>query len=144
MGVVVADERPTPATSFAPVTVATVRGAAAIPGAWPIDAEALRDLLSAETVIIDVRPAERRGAGFIDGSVSLPLSEIRAETLLMVVAEKTRPLIFYGAGDGRAGDAARMALAHGYISVYWFRGGWREWLGKEMMVAFGAPKEITE
>ena len=132
-GVALAGEPPTPPEqgSLAEVSEAVV-------GVVPIDAEGLRGLLGEETVIIDLRSAARRAGGFIDGSLSLPAERVGVEPLRRLIPHRDTPVIFYGDGFADEAVAVREAVAAGYRAVYWFRGGWREWLGKGLMVSLGA------
>ncbi len=111
----------------------------AIPGTTKITAEQLISLVEKhpDLVIIDSRKGSDRGKGFIEGSKHLVDTETTPETLAKVVPNKAAPVVFFcnGVKCGRSGKAAEVAIKAGYSKIYWFRGGWEEWLAKGFPVA---------
>ena len=111
-----------------------------IPGTTRVGAEALIDLVGndPDVVIIDARSAEDRTGGYIEGSLSLPDTDATPQSLAAAVPGKMTPMIVYcnGVKCGRSVVVAKLAVAEGYAKVYWFRGGWDEWVAKGMPVAF--------
>jgi rhodanese-related sulfurtransferase len=87
-------------------------------------------------VIIDSRlatgPSSGRANGYIEGSVSLPDIKTDCASLAKVIAKKNTPSLFYCNGPkcGRSAKAIEVALKCGYTQLYWFRGGFEEWLQK--------------
>jgi rhodanese-related sulfurtransferase len=59
------------------------------------------------------------------------------ESLKELVQSANTPVLFYcnGARCMRSHNAATMAISWGYKNIYWFRGGWGEWLDKELPVS---------
>ena len=105
-----------------------------IPGTVKVDAEGLLGLVERlpRLVIVDSRIRQDRMQGYIEGSLSLPDVETDCRSLARIVPEKSTPVLFYCNGPkcGRSVHASRKALGCGYTSVYWFRGGFEEWVGK--------------
>ena len=84
-------------------------------------------------IIIDSRITSDRKHGHIEGSISLPDINTDCDSLAQISPQKSHPLVFYcnGVKCGRSVVAVRKALACGYDTVYWFRGGFEEWLNKD-------------
>lgn len=83
-------------------------------------------------IIIDSRiPGDRR-QGFIESSLSLPDTDTNCVSLAKVISKKNSPSLFYcnGVKCGRSAKAIKIALSCGYSNIYWFRGGFEEWLEK--------------
>ncbi len=112
---------------------------AAIDGTKLISAEDLIDLVESEEnfVIIDSRTGNDREQGYIEGSIGLPDTETDEAALAKHIASKNTPVCFYcnGVDCGRSVKAAKMAVSFGYTKIYWFRGGWGEWVEKGLPVA---------
>lgn len=85
-----------------------------------------------ELIVIDSRIPGDRKQGFVEGSVSLPDVETNCESLAKTIPAKSAPTLFYcnGVKCGRSAKAVKIALTCGYNKVYWFRGGFEEWLAK--------------
>jgi len=81
-------------------------------------------------IVIDSRVASDRLNGYIENSISLPDSKTNCSTLAEVSSDKDRPLLFYcnGVECGRSVVAIKIAKSCGYTNLYWFRGGFQEWL----------------
>lgn len=109
-----------------------------IEGATRISAEDVFDLYEKlpGLVIVDSRlatgPSSGRANGFIEGSVSLPDTETNCGSLARIFPGKKSPGLFYcnGLKCGRSAKAIKIALECGYTNIYWFRGGFDEWLVK--------------
>lgn len=88
-------------------------------------------------VIIDARLGEEHAKGHIPGAVNLLDTDMTEAALSRVAPDRTTPLLFYCNGERclRSSNAAVRAVSWGYGTVYWFRGGWQEWLHKELPVA---------
>jgi len=85
-----------------------------------------------QLVVVDSRIHGDRKQGYIEGSVSLPDVDTNCGSLAKVIPSKDSPTLFYcnGVKCGRSAIAVRIALKCGYKNIYWFRGGFEEWLAK--------------
>ena len=110
-----------------------------IPGTTKVSAEQLIELLEQydDLVLVDARRKQDHDAGWIEGSVSLPNTDTNPESLAKVIPSKSTPVLFYCNGPkcGRSVESCKIAVADGYTTVYWFRGGWAEWEEKGLPVA---------
>jgi rhodanese-related sulfurtransferase len=99
-----------------------------------IDARQLAELAHQfpDLVVIDARVTEDRGQGYIEDSVSLPNVDTDCENLARLVPARGQPMAFYcnGVRCGRSLDAVQRARQCGYTRLYWFRGGFEEWLAQ--------------
>ena len=106
-----------------------------IPGATTVDAEGVLSLAAKlqNLVIIDSRISGDRAHGYIEHSISLPNTETSCKTLAKHIPAKSTPVLFYcnGVRCGRSVVATRIAVGCGYREVYWFKGGFEEWLAKK-------------
>lgn len=102
-----------------------------IKGATTIDSEGLIALSQSEEalVVVDSRITEDRAMGHIEDSLSLADINTSCKTLNALVANLRNPIAFYCNGPecGRSVKATRIAVQCGYLSVYWFKGGFAEW-----------------
>jgi len=105
-----------------------------IEGATIVNAEELIELFSKHenTVVIDARLASDRKQGYIEGSVNLENTLTDCNKLFTILKTMSVPVVFYCNGDdcSRSADSIKIALSCGYNNVYWFRGGFHEWLLK--------------
>jgi rhodanese-related sulfurtransferase len=105
-----------------------------IEGTTKVTAEEFIDLVEKmpELVIIDSRIPGDRKQGYIEGSLSLPDVDTTCESLSKVISKKDAVSLFYcnGVKCGRSAKAIKIALSCGYTNIYWFRGGFEEWLEK--------------
>jgi rhodanese-related sulfurtransferase len=110
-----------------------------VSGTTRIGAEDLIDLVDEEDdlIIIDSRILKDRKGGFIEGSISLPDIETTPAALAEIIPTKSTPVIFFCNGEkcGRSVVASKIAVSEGYTKVYWFRGGWEEWVNKNLPVS---------
>lgn len=110
-----------------------------VPGTTRVSAEQAVELILANPrmVIIDSRHAEEFAKGHIDGAVNLLDTDTSPETLAKHLAGKDAPVLLYCNGERclRSSNAAKTAVNAGYKKVYWFRGGWMEWVEKKMPIA---------
>lgn len=108
-------------------------------GTTLIDAEGAAELIvnTPNLVVIDSRKDIEYSKGHIQGSISLLDTQMTPEQLSMHVADKSTPILFYCNGERclRSSRAATKALEWGYETVYWFRGGWNEWVEKGMPIS---------
>jgi rhodanese-related sulfurtransferase len=109
-----------------------------IRGAITVTAEEVFNLFgkTPNLVIVDSRlaagPSSGRANGYIEGSVSLPDTETNCASLARILPRKNTPSLYYCNGPkcGRSAKAIEVALKCGYSNIYWFRGGFEEWLNK--------------
>ena len=110
-----------------------------IEGTTRVSAEDVIELVSSHSdlVIIDARKPSDRVKGYIEGSVGLPDTETTEASLASHIPSKDSAVVFYCNGEkcGRSVKSSKMAVALGYRNVYWFRGGWAEWMEKGYPVA---------
>ncbi len=113
---------------------APIRSPDEIPGTVKVDAEGLIDLVYRipDLTLIDSRLAMDRRHGYIEGSESLPDTDTDCQSLARRLQGPDAPVAFYCNGPrcGRSATAAQVAVDCGYRRIYWFRGGFEEWLEK--------------
>lgn len=85
-----------------------------------------------DLVIIDSRIRGDRTQGFIEGTLSLPDTDTTCDSLSNIIHKKYTASLFYcnGVKCLRSSKAIKIALNCGYSNIYWFRGGFGEWLEK--------------
>lgn len=109
-----------------------------IPGAVIVSAEEVVELILArpELVIIDSRKKSEYTKGHIEGAVNLLNTDMRPEDMASLCPNKSTPIVFYcnGVRCLRSSDAIGKAMSWGYRNVFWFRGGWKEWIDKRLPV----------
>lgn len=109
-----------------------------IPGATRVDADGVIKLVEKfpDLTIVDSRVSADRKQGYIEGSISLPDDETHCASLAKAIPSKATPALFYcnGVKCGRSVVAIRIAKKCGYSKLYWFRGGFEEWLAKRFPV----------
>ena len=105
--------------------------AKSIDGTTRVSAEEVIELISsnADMVIIDARKASDREKGYIEGSIGLPDTDTTEQSLSSHLPGKAT-VVFYcnGVKCGRSVKSAKNAVNWGYTNIYWFRGGWAEWM----------------
>ncbi|MCG6969190.1 MAG: rhodanese-like domain-containing protein [Gammaproteobacteria bacterium] len=105
-----------------------------IEGSTLVNAEEFIELVGKipELLVIDSRIPGDRKQGYVEGSISLPDVDTTCESLAKVIPKKESPTLFYcnGVKCGRSAKAVKIALSCGYSNIYWFRGGFEEWLAK--------------
>lgn len=107
-------------------------------GTIRVNATQLVDLIvnTDEIVVIDSRKPEDREGGYIEDSIALPDFNTTPLTLAEIIPTLNTPIAFYcnGIKCKRSSIAANIAVEAGYSTVYWFRGGWEEWLNAELPI----------
>jgi len=105
-----------------------------IDGTTKVTAEGFIELVETkpDLIIIDSRIPGDRKQGYVEGSISLPDIDTTCDSLAKNIPEKTSAALFYcnGVKCGRSAKAVKVALSCGYNNIYWFRGGFEEWLAK--------------
>jgi rhodanese-related sulfurtransferase len=119
---------------ISPLAAEEVKTPDTIKGSVLVSAEDLIDLVDRipNLIVIDSRIPGDRKQGYIEGSVSLPDVDTTCETLKKQIPKTDLPILFYcnGVKCGRSAKAVKIALSCGYNNIYWFRGGFKEWLAK--------------
>lgn len=110
----------------------------AIDGSTVINAEQLIQLAQ-ETdglIIVDSRMPSDRRQGYIPDSINLPDTETDCSSLFHLIYRKNTPVIFYCNGPKcqRSDRAVVIARDCGYTNIYWFRGGFEEWMTKQYVI----------
>lgn len=89
------------------------------------------------TLFLDARDSAFFEEGHIPGALSLPREEILRAKAMPELADKSRPVLVYCAGedceDSKIVAKALLAMGHAKVAVY--EGGWEEW------AASGSPVE---
>jgi rhodanese-related sulfurtransferase len=115
-------------------TAVAAKSPESIEGTTKVTAEEFIELVDKipNLIVVDSRIPGDRKQGFVEGSVSLPDVDTTCETLPSVIPKKDSPVLFYcnGVKCGRSATAIKIALKCGYNNIYWFRGGFEEWLEK--------------
>lgn len=110
-----------------------------IPGATRVTAEEVVRLIQTEPelVVIDARRPEEHAKGHIEGAISLLDTDITPKRLAQHIPSRNTPVLFYCNGERclRSMHACEKAAKAGYEKVFWFRGGWMEWLAKGLPVS---------
>lgn len=105
----------------------------AIEGVTTIGAEELIELIEEypELVVIDARMGDRQ-MGYLEGSISLPDVDTDCDSLGEAIPDKTTATAFYcnGIRCGRSVKSIRIAQQCGYQQLYWYRGGFEDWMSK--------------
>lgn len=119
---------------LAPAAALAERAPETIDGATRVNAEELIELANGrdDLVIIDSRISGDRKQGYLEGSVSLPDGDTNCDAIAKRVPSRATPVLFYcnGVRCNRSGRAVAAAVACGYRNIYWFRGGFEEWVSK--------------
>lgn len=110
-------------------------------GATQISAKMAKELISKGTKLFDTRSEHEYKESHIPGAISLIYHEKSDKTtdfdptkdkfdLARLPQEKNTPLIFAcnGAECWKSYKASVLAINNGYTKVYWFRGGFPEWM----------------
>jgi len=109
-----------------------------VPGTTFVNAEQALELILADPrmAIIDSRHAEEYAKGHIEGAINMLDNDTSAKSLARHVRNKNAPMLLYCNGDRcmRSSNAAKIAVDAGYKKIYWFRGGWAEWIEKKMPI----------
>lgn len=108
-------------------------------GAVRVDAEETAGLIVSmpDLVIIDSRKEVEYLKGHVQGAESLLDTAMTLKKLSKYAPDKATPVLFYCNGERclRSSRAATKAMGWGYKVIYWFRGGWNEWVEKGMPIS---------
>jgi rhodanese-related sulfurtransferase len=129
---------------------------AQLPGATRVRATEVRELIAARrAVMVDVRSEKEYNEGHIPGAILVPYGEKSLKDIAFDASldnfpgadklDKARPVIFAcnGAECWKSYKAARAAIARGFTTVYWFRGGLPEWKADGLAVEKSAPAALA-
>ncbi|MCU7806974.1 MAG: rhodanese-like domain-containing protein [Candidatus Thiodiazotropha sp. (ex Semelilucina semeliformis)] len=107
-----------------------------LPGATVVSAEETIKLILAnpDLIVIDARKKTEYIKGHIEGAHNLLNTTLTLADLKVVSPDRSVPLLFYcnGIRCQRSSDAISKAVKWGYSTIFWFRGGWKEWLDKRL------------
>ena len=117
-----------------PLSTLADKSPESIEGTTKVSAEGFIELVDSvpDLIVIDSRIPGDRKQGYVEGSISLPDVETNCKTLASSIPSKKSAALFYcnGVKCGRSAKAVKIALSCGYNNIYWFRGGFEEWLAK--------------
>lgn len=112
-----------------------------IPGAVTVTAEEVIKLIlsNPEIVLIDSRKRTEYIKGHIEGAINLLNTGLSIDDLELAATDKTSAIVFYCNGPRclRSSDSVKKAIAWGYSNIFWFRGGWKEWVDKKFPIMMG-------
>ena len=100
-------------------------------GAKTITAVDVIDLIEKmpELIIIDSR-MDDRPQGYIESSINLSDLDTDCDSLAEILKNTHTPVVFYcnGVKCRRSEKAIKVAVACGYDHVFWYRGGFDDWM----------------
>ena len=112
-----------------------------IDGAVTVSAEEVIKLIfsNPHIVLIDSRKNTEYLKGHIEGALNHLNTVLTSQVLYKHVPNKSAAVLFYcnGIRCMRSSDSVKKALGWGYTNVFWFRGGWDEWMDKRFPVITG-------
>jgi rhodanese-related sulfurtransferase len=115
----------------------------------------VKELIAQHTVMVDVRSEKEYSEGHIPGAILVSYGEKSLKDIAFDAAidsfpgidklDKKKPVIFAcnGAECWKSYKAAKAAVARGFTTVYWFRGGLPEWKAEGMPVERSAPLAVA-
>lgn len=108
-----------------------------VAGATSVDANMAKSLFDQGVLFVDVRKDSDWDAGRIPGAEHLELKKIYDEASLAELMGKEEAVVIYCNGPKcmRSSEASAKAVSWGFKKVYYFRGGYPDW------VAAGFPIE---
>lgn len=121
-----------------------------LPGATRVDAKQVEDLLRRGVAFVDVRTEKEFKERRVKGAVLIPYIEKSLKDVAFDASvdsfagldklDPAKPVIFAcnGAECWKSYKASRLAVAKGFKTVYWFRGGLPEWASQGLPVEQGA------
>ncbi|MCC7327821.1 MAG: PhnD/SsuA/transferrin family substrate-binding protein [Burkholderiales bacterium] len=121
-----------------------------LPGATRVNVAEVDDLIRKGVTFVDVRSEKEYKERHVKGAIWIPYAEKSLKDVAFDPAadafsgidklDPAKPVIFAcnGADCWKSYKASKVALAKGFKSVYWFRGGLPEWLARGMPVDGGA------
>jgi rhodanese-related sulfurtransferase/ABC-type phosphate/phosphonate transport system substrate-binding protein len=128
---------------------------AQLPGAQRVRAAEVQALIAQNAVMVDVRSEKEYKEGHIPGAILVPYGEKSLKDIAFDPTvdnfsgadklDRDKPVIFAcnGAECWKSYKAAKAALARGFKTVYWFRGGLPEWKAEGLPVDRAAPAAVA-
>ena len=105
-------------------------------GATVVTAEETIELIltNPDLLVIDARKKTEYVKGHIEGAHNLLNTTLTLVELQSLSPDRSAPLLFYcnGIRCQRSSDAISKAVKWGYSNIFWFRGGWMEWVEKRL------------
>lgn len=107
-----------------------------LPGAKVVTAEETIELIltNPDLLVIDARKKTEYVKGHIEGAHNLLNTTLTLVDMEALSPDRSAPLLFYcnGIRCQRSSDAISKAVKWGYSNIFWFRGGWMEWVEKRL------------
>ena len=107
-----------------------------LPGAKVVTAEEAIELIltNPDLLVIDARKKTEFVKGHIEGAHNLLNTTLTLVEMEALSPDRSAPLLFYcnGIRCQRSSDAISKAVKWGYSNIFWFRGGWMEWVEKRL------------
>jgi rhodanese-related sulfurtransferase/ABC-type phosphate/phosphonate transport system substrate-binding protein len=122
-----------------------------LPGVKRVRASEVKQLIAEKAVMVDVRSEKEYNEGHIPGAILVPYAEKSLKDAAFDPSvdsfsgvdklDKNKPVIFAcnGAECWKSYKAAKAAVARGFTTVYWFRGGLPEWKTEGFSVERNVP-----
>ncbi len=100
-----------------------------VDGAVTVSTERAKELMELGVAFIDVRGATGYQKSHIQKARHLDLKLDLTEAALLLIVKKHQPVVFYCNGDmcQRSAKASEKAVAWGWTTVYYYRGGYPDW-----------------
>lgn len=109
-----------------------------VPGSTILSAEEVVEMILAnpKLIVIDSRKKTEYLKGHIEGAINILNTELGLDKLESIAPDRGTALLFYcnGVRCLRSSDSLTKAIGWGYTNLFWFRGGWNEWIEKRFPV----------
>lgn len=109
-----------------------------IPNAVTVSADEVVEMIlsNPDITVVDSRKRSEYLKGHIEGAINILNTELMPESLELIMADKKMALVFYCNGIRclRSADSVTKAAGWGYSNIFWFRGGWKEWMSNRLPV----------
>ena len=97
-----------------------------------LDANAATSLMDDESMIIlDVREKKERKSGYINGSLHIPLSDVKSQLSKL---DKNKSILVYCRSGSRSAHIAGLLTRNEYEKVYNLKGGIQAWKRAKMPI----------
>jgi rhodanese-related sulfurtransferase/ABC-type phosphate/phosphonate transport system substrate-binding protein len=126
-----------------------------LPGVKRVRASEVKELIAQNALMVDVRSEKEYNEGHIPGAILVPYGEKSLKDIAFDPAvdhfagvdklDRNKPVIFAcnGAECWKSYKAAKAAVARGFTTVYWFRGGLPEWKAEGLSVERSVPAAVA-
>lgn len=117
-----------------PAAHASTQSPKSITGTTTVDATSAKALFDRGVPFVDVRKNSDWDAGRIPGAKHLELKKVFSEATLAKVVAKDREVVIYCNGPKcmRSSKACAKAVSWGFKKVYYFRGGYPDWVAARL------------